>query len=81
MTSISLQFVALYALSISAVLMWLTRRRTSAVAAAAVALAVCVVLAAVQVLALGLAMPTRQAIQVWLVLYCYRLRPSWGCHA
>jgi len=65
--AVSLPLLVLDALLISAVLMWWNIRGVSAVASAGAVLAACVVVAVVQVFALGAAIPTRQAIQHWVL--------------
>lgn len=78
MTAVSLQFVVGYAVLVSAVVMWLNRRSPSAASTAGVLLALCIVIAVVHLLPRGLAMPARQAIQIWLVFVLLPTAAVWG---
>ena len=78
MIAVSLPFVLGYALLASVVVMWLNRRGASAVTSGGVLLAVCIVIAVAHVFPRGLAMSTRQAIQLWLVFVLLPSAAVWG---
>jgi hypothetical protein len=78
MIAVSLEFVVGYALLASAVVMWLNHRRTSAVRSGAVLLALCLLIAGAHLFPRGHAMPTRQAIQLWLVFVLLPSATVWG---
>ena len=78
MIAVSLQFVLGYALLASVVVMWLNRRGTGAAASGGVLLAVCILIAIAHLIPRGLTMPTRQAIQLWLVFVVLPSAAVWG---
>ena len=66
---------------VSTIVMWLNHRSTRPAGTAAVLLAICLVIAFVQLLSRGLAMSTRQAIQMWLLFVYSPLLPFGGYRA
>ena len=81
MISVSLPFVVGYAVLVSTIVMWLNHRSTRPARTAAVLLAICLVIAFVQLLSRGLAMSTRQAIQMWLLFVLLPTAAVWGYRA
>ena len=78
MIGVSLAFIVAYALLASGAVIWLNARGTSAVIAGGVLLALCIVIGIIDFFPRGFAVPTRQAIDLWLTFVLLPSATVWG---